>query len=49
MAVRVKAKINAWKGSLLSIGGHIELVASAINSMLLYCFLVYTWPVSLLQ
>lgn len=38
---RIKAKLAAWKGSLLSIMGRLQLINSVINSMLLYSFKVY--------
>lgn len=49
IADRIKAKLAAWKGSLLSIMGRCQLVNSVINGMLLYNFKIYAWPVSLLK
>lgn len=46
---RVKLKLASWKGVLLSIMGRVQLVQSVVQSMLLYSFQVYSWPVSLLN
>lgn len=49
IADRIKAKLAAWKPSLLSIAGRVQLVKTVIYGMMLYSFLVYTWPISLLK
>lgn len=48
-ADRIKIKLASWKASLLSIAGRDELVKSVIYGMMLHCFLVYSWPSSLLK
>jgi ribonuclease HI len=49
IADKIKAKLSAWKASLLSIAGRIQLVKSVIHSMLVYSISIYAWPVSLLK
>ncbi|XP_019422999.1 PREDICTED: uncharacterized protein LOC109332473 [Lupinus angustifolius] len=49
LADRIINKLAAWKGSLLSIMGRVELVRSVIQSMLLYSFHIYAWPAQLLK
>ncbi|PNY03176.1 ribonuclease H [Trifolium pratense] len=49
VADKIKAKLAAWKASLLSIAGRIQLVKSVIQSMLIYSISIYAWPVSLLR
>lgn len=46
---RIKAKLSAWKASLLSISDRVILVSSVIHSMLTYSFLIYGWHVSLIK
>lgn len=46
---KIKAKMAAWKGALLSIMGRVQLVKSIIHGMLVYSFHVYAWPISLLK
>lgn len=46
---RIKVKLAAWKGKLLSIMGRVQLLKSIIHGMLIYSFHVYAWPVSLLK
>lgn len=46
---KIKAKISAWKGKLLSIIGRVQLINSVISSMLVYSFHIYQWPSSLLS
>jgi len=45
----IKAKLATWKGTALSIMGHIQLVKSIIHGMLVYLFHVYMWPRRLLS
>jgi len=49
IADRVKLKLAAWKASLLSIAGRIQLVKSVVHGMLIHSFSVYSWPVSLIR
>jgi hypothetical protein len=49
MADKIKAKLAAWKASLLSVAGRIELVKSVVQSMLIHSITVYSWPISLLK
>jgi mannosylglycoprotein endo-beta-mannosidase len=46
---KIKLKLSAWKASLLSIAGRVQLVRSVILSMLTYSISIYSWPVSLLK
>jgi len=45
----IKLKLSAWKASLLSIVGRVQLVKSVIHSMLLHCITIYSWPVNLIK
>ncbi|KAK2424264.1 hypothetical protein QL285_034644 [Trifolium repens] len=49
IADKIKLKLSAWKASLLSIAGRVQLVRSVIQSMLTYSISIYSWPVSLLK
>jgi mannosylglycoprotein endo-beta-mannosidase len=49
IADKVKLKLAAWKASLLSIAGRVQLVRSVVQSMLTYSISLYSWPVSLLR
>jgi ribonuclease HI len=49
IADKVKLKLSAWKASLLSIAGRVQLVNSVIQSMLIYSMSLYSWPISLLK
>jgi len=49
IADRVKLKLAAWKASLLSIAGRVQLVKSTIQSMFLHPMSIYSRPVSLLR
>jgi len=49
IADKVKSKISAWKASLLSIAGKVQLVKSIIQSMLIHTITVYDWHVSLIK
>lgn len=49
IADKIKAKLAAWKGSLLSIMGRALPVKSIAQSMMIYSFHVYVWPVALLK
>ncbi|GAU48100.1 hypothetical protein TSUD_133200 [Trifolium subterraneum] len=44
---KIRLKLASWKASLLSIAGRIQLVKSVIQSMLMHCLLIYSWPASL--
>lgn len=48
-ADKILTKLVAWKGSLVSIMGRVELVKTVIQSMVMHSFQVYTWPISLLK
>jgi hypothetical protein len=49
IADKIKLKLSAWKASLLSISGRIQLVKSVIHGMLIHSITVYSWPISLLK
>ncbi|KAK2430924.1 hypothetical protein QL285_029213 [Trifolium repens] len=49
IADKIKLKLSAWKASLLSIAGRVQLVKSVIQSMLTYSISIYSWPMSLLK
>jgi len=49
IADKIKSKLSAWKTSLLSIAGRLQLVKSVIYSMLTHSMSIYSWPVSLLK
>lgn len=49
IADRINSKLATWKESLLSIAGRVELFKFVIHGMLLYSFLIYVWPVSLIK
>ncbi|XP_019432196.1 PREDICTED: uncharacterized protein LOC109339236 [Lupinus angustifolius] len=49
IADKILLKLSAWKGSLLSIMGRVELVISICQSMLVYSFHVYKLPAQLLK
>ncbi|GAU35013.1 hypothetical protein TSUD_103360 [Trifolium subterraneum] len=48
IADKIKLKLSAWKASLLSIVGRVQLVRAVIQSMLIYSITLYSWRVSLL-
>lgn len=49
IAGRIRSKLATWKASLLSISGRVQLVRSEVQSILIYSFMVYAWPVSLIK
>lgn len=49
IADKIKSKLSAWKGSMLSIMGRVQLVKSIIHGMMSYSFHVYMWPIALLK
>lgn len=49
IADRVRLKLSAWKASLLSIAGRVQLIKSVIHGMLMHSMLIYSWPVSLIK
>ncbi|GAU41845.1 hypothetical protein TSUD_177560 [Trifolium subterraneum] len=49
VADKVKLKLSAWKASLLSIAGRVQLVRAVIQSMLIYNISLYSWSVALLK
>jgi mannosylglycoprotein endo-beta-mannosidase len=49
IADKIKLKLSAWKASLLSIAGRVQLIKSVIQSMLTYSISLYSWPISLLK
>jgi len=49
IADKVKCKLAAWKASLLSMVGRVQLVKSVVQSMLLHCLSIFSWPVKLLK
>jgi len=49
LADKIKLKLSAWKASLLSMAGRVQLIKSVIHSMLLHCLTIYSWPTNLLK
>ncbi|PNY17703.1 ribonuclease H [Trifolium pratense] len=49
IADKVKAKLSAWKASLLSIAGRVQLVQSVVYGMLNHTMSIYSWPVNLIK
>jgi len=49
VADKIKMKLSAWKASLLSMAGRVQLARSVIQSMMMYSISLYSWPVSLLK
>ncbi|GAU47191.1 hypothetical protein TSUD_350560 [Trifolium subterraneum] len=49
IADKIKNKLSAWKASLLSIAGRVQLVKSVIQSMTIYSISIYSWPSSILN
>jgi hypothetical protein len=49
IADKIHAKLSAWKASLLSMAGRVQLVKDVIQSMLLYSITIYSWPVFLIK
>lgn len=49
IADKIKSKLSAWKASLLSIAGRVQLVKSVLFSMLNHSMSIYSWPVSILK
>jgi hypothetical protein len=49
IADKVKQKLSAWKASLLSIAGRVQLVQAVVQSMFVYSFAIYSWPIALLR
>lgn len=49
VADRVKIKLAAWKASLLTMAGRVQLVKSVIQSMFIHSMYVYSWPTRLLK
>ncbi|GAU17935.1 hypothetical protein TSUD_330600 [Trifolium subterraneum] len=49
IADKIKLKLSAWKASLLSIVGRVQLVRTIVQSMLIYSISIYSWPDSLLK
>ncbi|CAJ2678215.1 unnamed protein product [Trifolium pratense] len=49
IADNVKAKLSAWKASLLSIAGRVQLVQSVVYGMLNHTMSIYSWTVNLIK
>jgi hypothetical protein len=49
IADKIKNKLSAWKASLLSIAGRVQLVKFVIQSMTIYSISIYSWPTSILK
>jgi len=49
IADKIKLKLSAWKASLLSMAGRVQLVKYVIQGMLIHTISIYVWPVSLLK
>jgi len=47
---KIMLKLAKWKGALLSIIGHMELIVeSIIQGMLIFSFHIYAWPIMVLK
>jgi len=46
---KIKLKLGAWKASLLSIPGRVQLVKLVIQGMIIHSITVYAWPIALLR
>ncbi|XP_042487034.1 uncharacterized protein LOC122067264 [Macadamia integrifolia] len=46
---KIKCRLAAWKGKLLSMAGRVELVRSVISSIPIHNFAVYWWPQSIIK
>jgi hypothetical protein len=49
IADKIKNKLSAWKASLLSIAGRVQLVKFVVQSMAIYSITIYSWPISILK
>jgi hypothetical protein len=49
IADKISSKLTAWKASLLSMVGRVQLVKSVIQSMLIYNISLYSWPTGLIK
>jgi len=49
IADRIKLKLSAWKASLLSIAGRVQLVKVVVQGMLVHTLSIYSWSVTLLK
>jgi hypothetical protein len=49
IADKIKNKLSAWKASLLSIAGRVQLVKSVVQSMAIYSITIYSWPIYILK
>ncbi|PNX83757.1 ribonuclease H, partial [Trifolium pratense] len=49
IADKIKVKLSAWKASLLSIAGRVQLVKSVIQSMAINSITIYSWPSAILK
>ncbi|KAM1304224.1 hypothetical protein ACFX2F_021920 [Malus domestica] len=49
IADKIRCKLTAWKGSLLSQAGRLQLINSVIQGILVYSFQIYAWPTNLLR
>jgi hypothetical protein len=49
IADKIKLKLSAWKASLLTMAGRVQLVKAVIQSMMIYSITLYSWPVSLIN
>ncbi|XP_058756625.1 uncharacterized protein LOC131629842 [Vicia villosa] len=49
VADRIHIKLAAWKASLLSMAGRVQLVKSVIHSMMIHYMTVYNWPASIIK
>ncbi|KAJ4717455.1 Ribonuclease H [Melia azedarach] len=49
LADKVRARLEGWRGKLLSLVGRTQLVQTVIQSTILHSFSIYKWPVSLIK
>ncbi|KAK3221824.1 hypothetical protein Dsin_008849 [Dipteronia sinensis] len=49
IADKILSKFDKWKGKSLSLAGKATLIRSAITGSFVHPFMVYKWPISLIQ
>ncbi|XP_042520593.1 uncharacterized protein LOC122094023 [Macadamia integrifolia] len=46
---KIKARLQGWRGKLLSMAGRVELIRSVFSGMPIHNFSVYWWPESVIK
>lgn len=49
IADKIKSRLSTWKDYLISAEGSVQLVKYVVQRMLLYSFMVFRWPTTLLN